>query len=44
MKSHKNIIPALVVNEGTDIIVNRCEIKGNKHHDTIGSINLTLIF
>lgn len=38
MRSHKNIIPALVVNEGTEIIVNRCEIKGNKNHETIGAI------
>lgn len=36
VKAHKNIIPALVINEGTEIIVNRCEIKGNKNHDTIG--------
>lgn len=38
VKSHKNIIPALVVNEGTEIILNRCEIKGNKNHETIGAI------
>jgi len=27
-----------VVNEGTEIIVNRCEIKGNKNHETIGAM------
>ena len=25
-----------MVNEGTDIVVNRCEIKGNKNHETVG--------
>jgi hypothetical protein len=26
----------LVVNEGAEVILNRCEIKGNKNHETIG--------
>jgi len=38
VKSHKNVIPALVVNEGSEITMNRTEIKGNKHHETIGII------
>lgn len=31
-----NILPALVINEGAEAIVNKCEIKGNKNHLTIG--------
>jgi len=31
------ILPALVVNEGAEAIVNKCEIKGNKNHLTVGN-------
>ena len=36
VKAYKNILPALVCNEGTEIVLNRVEVKGNKNHETIG--------
>lgn len=36
VKSHKNILPALICNEGTELVLSKCEIKGNKNHETIG--------
>ena len=36
VKTHVNILPAMIVNEGAEAIVNKCEIKGNKNHLTIG--------
>lgn len=36
VKTHVAILPALVVNEGAEAIVNKCEIKGNKNHLTVG--------
>lgn len=37
VKAYKNILPALVCNEGTEIVLNRVEVKGNKNHETIGN-------
>ena len=34
-----NILPALVINEGAEAILNKCEIKGNKNHLPIGILS-----
>jgi len=39
VKTHVNILPALVINEGAEAILNKCEIKGNKNHLTIGILS-----
>ena len=33
-----NILPAVIVNQGAELIINKVEIKGNKSHETIGVI------
>ena len=32
VKSHKNIIPAIVCNESTELVLNKCEIKVNNKY------------
>lgn len=36
MSSYKSILPGVIVEEDGEIIMNRCEIKGHKTHETIG--------
>lgn len=36
VKSFKNILPALVCIPGSDLVMQRCEVKGNQNHETIG--------
>lgn len=36
MSNYKSILPAIIVEEKGEIIMNRCEIKGHKSHETIG--------
>ena len=35
-----DILPALIVNTGSEAIVNKCEIKGNKSHLTVGKLKM----
>lgn len=36
MNNYKNILPAIVVNDDAEFIMNKVEVKGNKNHDTVG--------
>lgn len=36
VKAIKFPLPALVCNEGTELVMSKCTIKGNKNYDTIG--------
>jgi hypothetical protein len=39
MNSFKPLVPAVVVNDGSEFIMNRCDVKGHKTHDTVGNNN-----
>ncbi|KRX05550.1 Pectin lyase fold/virulence factor [Pseudocohnilembus persalinus] len=38
VNNYKNILPAIVIDKGCTFSMNRVEITGNKHHETIGVI------